>query len=504
MKKQAMIAAVVAAGAVGVAGGFGGYLLGKRQAAPQPAQAADGRKPLYWHDPMVPGQKFDKPGKSPYMDMQLVAVYADEGADAGAVAISPRVQQNLGVRTALVASGTLPLAVSAVGSVAFDERAVAEVQARANGFVERVLVRSPQEQVRRGQPLAEVFMPEWVAAQEEFLAVRRMQSATPALLDAARQRMRLAGMSEQQMRQIESGGRVQARQVLMAPRGGVVTELAAREGMTVAPGSPLYRINGLETVWVNAELPEAVVAQVQAGSPVTARAAAAPDAELRGKVDAILPQVDPATRTIRARIALANPGARLAPGMFVTLLFAPRSGPAALLVPSEAVIRTGARNVVMVEEGAGKFVSAQVELGAEAGGQVEVRTGLKEGQKVAVSGQFLLDSEASLKGSTARMEGAAPATHRGEATVEAVGPGEITLSHGPIATLKWPAMTMTFKLPPGGLPLQAVPGDRVSFEFAQQPDGSFQVTAMAPASATAGAGARAPAAEAAHQHGEHK
>ena len=224
---------------------------------------------------MVPGQKLDKPGKSPYMDMALVPVYADEGGDSSAVSISPRVQQNLGVRTALVASAPLPLTVSAVGNVAFNEREVAVVQSRSNGFVERVLVRAPLEAVRRGQPLAEVTMPDWVAAQEEFLAVRRMQAgAAPGLLDAARQRMRLAGMSEQQVQLVDAGGRVLARQVLVAPRAGVVTELAAREGMAVAAGAPLYSINGLETVWVNAELPENVVAQVPVGSDVTARAAA--------------------------------------------------------------------------------------------------------------------------------------------------------------------------------------------------------------------------------------
>ncbi len=503
MNKQAIIAAVVAAAALGAVGAYGGYQLGKRQAGPaspaEGAAAAPGRKPLYWHDPMAPGQKFDKPGKSPYMDMQLVPVYADEGADAGTVSISPRVQQNLGVRTAPVTSAPLPLTVSAVGNVAFNEREVAEVQARANGFVERVLVRAPLEPVRRGQPLVEVTMPDWVAAQEEFLAVRRMQAgAAPGLLDAARQRMRLAGMGEQQVRQVEAGGRVQARQVLVAPRAGVVTELAAREGMAVAAGAPLYRINGLESVWVNAELPESAVAQVPVGAEVTARAAALPDAELHGKVAAILPQVDAATRTMRARIELANPGGRLAPGMFVSLTLAPRQRHSVLLVPAEAVIRTGTRNVVMREDGPGKFSPVPVELGAEAGGQVEIRSGLQAGQKVAVSGQFLIDSEASLKGSVQRMGAPAPAgdaaalVHRGEATVEAVGADEITLSHGPIATLKWPAMTMAFKLPKGGLPLAVAPGDRVAFEFVQQADGSFQVTALR------------PLAPAAHQHGERK
>ncbi|WP_374582360.1 efflux RND transporter periplasmic adaptor subunit [Pseudoduganella sp.] len=483
MKKNAAIAAVAAAAALAALAGYGGYQAGLRHgAAPAPA-TRDARQPLYWHDPMVPGQRFDKPGKSPYMDMQLVPVYAEEGADSGTVRISPRVQQNLGVRTAVVASAPLQLALTAVGNVAFNEADVAVVQARASGFVERVLVRTTLEPVRRGQPLAEVTMPDWVAAQEEFLAVRRMPGAGGGLLEAARQRMLLAGMSEQQVRQVESGGRVLARQVLLAPAGGVVTELAAREGMAVAAGTPLYRINGLDTVWVMAELPENLAPQVAPGNTVLARAAALPGLELHGKVAAILPQVDSATRTVRARIELANPGRRLAPGMFVNLSFAAPQRAPALLVPSEAVIRTGTRSVVMLEQEPGKFVPVQVELGQEAGGQVEVRSGLQPGQKVAVSGQFLLDSEASLKASGQRLEGAAAAVHRGEGVVEALGKDDITLSHGPIASIKWPAMTMAFGLPPGGLPAGVTAGTRVSFEFVQQGEGEFRLTSIAVAGA---------------------
>ncbi|MCE3260934.1 MAG: efflux transporter periplasmic adaptor subunit [Pseudoduganella sp.] len=481
MKKNAVMALALAG--VAAAGMFGAYEYGKRSAVVvgEAAPGAAARKPLYWHDPMVPGQRFDKPGKSPFMDMQLVPVYADGGAADGAVNISPRVQQNLGVRTAVAAMAPLPLSVAAVGNVAFDERETAVVQARSGGFVERVLVRTPLAHVRRGQPLAEVTMPDWVAAQEEFLAVRRMQGgASAGLLDAARQRMLLAGMSEQQVRQLESGGRVNARQVLLAPMSGVITELAARDGMAVAMGAPLFRINGLDRIWINAELPENQAAQVVPGSAVVARAAALPELELRGKVAAILPDVDPSTRTVRARVELPNPGRRLAPGMFVNLTFAPAQRAPALLLPAEAVIRTGTRSVVMLEQAPGQFVPVTVQTGGEAGGQVEIRSGLRAGQKVAVSGQFLVDSEASLKASGQRMEGAAAPVHRGDGTVEAIDKDEITLSHGPIASIKWPAMTMAFKLPPGGLPAGVAVGMKVTFEFVQQGDGEFRVTAIAP------------------------
>src|SRR6202163_4913887 len=232
-----------------VAGGYGLYRFGMHRgtqmneaasmqaAAPSAPGAqrpgdidpATGKKVLYWHDPMVPGQKFDKPGKSPFMDMQLVPRYADGGANEGAVAISPRVQQNLGVRVAEVKSGAQTSTVEAVGSVAFNERDVAVVQARSNGFLERLYVRAPLDPVRKGQPLAELYVPDWAAAQEEYLSAKRIGARSDAaslagLADAAEQRMPLAGMGEEQIRAVETGGKVQPRLTITAPIAGVVGE----------------------------------------------------------------------------------------------------------------------------------------------------------------------------------------------------------------------------------------------------------------------------------------
>jgi Cu(I)/Ag(I) efflux system membrane fusion protein len=398
---------------------------------PGDVDSATGKKVLYWHDPMVPGQKFDKPGKSPFMDMQLVPVYADGGSDEGAVAISSRVQQNLGVRTAEVKRGVLTSTVEAVGSVAYNERDVAVVQARSNGFLERLYVRAPLDPVRKGQPLAELYVPDWVAAQEEFLSAKRIgarsdMTSLAGLADAAKQRMLLAGMSEEQIGTVEAAGKVEPRLTIIAPIGGVVGELSAREGMTVMAGAPLFRINGLSTVWVNAEVPEAAEAQVRPGNPVEARTPAVPGAVFKGRVSAILPEVNPATRTVKARIEFANPGGQLVPGMFATVNFAPAARKDVLLVPSEAVIQTGKRSVVVVAQGDGRFAPVDVEVGLDSNGQTEIRKGLQAGQKVVVSGQFLIDSEANLRSSTIRMgDVPAPAagpgtdvTHRGEGEVE--------------------------------------------------------------------------------------
>ena len=454
-----------------------------------------GSKILYYQDPMVPGTKFDKPAKSPFMDMMLVPVYANSDSDQGKITVSPRIQQNLGVRTAAVTEGTLSPQVSAVGSIAYNERDQATVQSRATGFVERLHVRATLDRVAKGQPLVDLYVPDWVAAQEEFLAIKRMQgNDLSSLVDGARQRMRQAGMSDEQIRQVEASGKAQARVTITAPLGGVVVELLAREGMTVMAGTTLFRINGLSTVWANAEVPESQSALLRPGAKVQARSPAAPGTIFEGKVQAILPEVNPATRTLKARLELANPGTRLVPGMFVTMQFMDMRAEKALLVPTEAVIQTGKRTVVMLAEENGRFRPVDVEAGIESSGQTEIKRGLQAGQRVVVSSQFLIDSEASLKGVEARLNDApkpvaantAP-RHEGEAKIEAIGKDAITLSHGPIPSLKWGAMTMDFKAPPQqALPRNLEAGDRVSFEFYMGADGLPQLTRVSPLASASG------------------
>jgi Cu(I)/Ag(I) efflux system membrane fusion protein len=207
----------------------------------------------------------------------------------------------------------------------------------------------------------------------------------------------------------------------------------------------------------------------------------------KGKVGALLPEVNAATRTLKARIELANPGGQLVPGMFASIKLSPAQGKEMLLVPSEAVIQTGTRTVVMLAQGEGGFAPVEVELGTEANGQSEIRKGLQAGQKVVVSGQFLIDSEASLRGAATRMgpvpaPGAAPEgpLHRGEGKVEQIGKDEITLSHGPIPTLHWGAMTMGFKLPAGGLPRNIAVGSAVTFTIRPTEAGTYQIVTIAP------------------------
>ena len=378
---------------------------------------ANGQPILYYHDPMVPGKRFDAPAKSPFMDMMLVPVYGGKsggnggggaGDDQGSVTVSPRIQQNLGVRTALVVEGVLQPMVSAVGSIAWNERDQSVVQARAAGYIEKLYVRATLDAVKQGQPFADLYVPEWVAAQEEYLAVKRFAAADAGLAAAARQRLLLAGMNEAQVARVDAAGTVQARTTLTVPSSGVVAELVAREGMTVAPGTVLARINGLATVWAVAEVPESQAALVRVGSAVEARSPGVPGAVFRGTVQALLPEVSAVTRTLKARVQLANPGGQLVPGLFVTMQFMDVRAAKALLIPTEAVIQTGRRAVVLVAEAGGRFAPVDVEVGLETGGQTEIKRGLKAGQRVVVSAQFLIDSEASLKGVESRLNSEAP------------------------------------------------------------------------------------------------
>lgn len=378
--------------------------------------ADEKRRVLYWHDPMVPGQRFDKPGKSPFMNMQLVPVYADEAGEAADVRVNPSVAQNLGIRLGRVERVSFSDELRAVGSVAFDERLLAVVQPRVDGYVTQLHVRAPLEYVRRGQPLAEIVAPQWLEAEQEYLALLDATAERArALREAARQRLVVLGIPEATIRNFEKTRKVDATSTLFAPIDGVVTELGARQGASFMSGASLFRINGLSTVWVNAQIPEAKVATVSRGSTVEAQAVGWPGATFKGKVIALLPEVNRETRTLTARVSLENEDHRLSPGMFVTVRFVAPAGAPQLVVPSEAIISTGERNVVITARDAGGFDVVNVSLGAEQGGRTVVLSGLSEGQSIVLSGQFLIDSEASLKSAVKRLGTAPPSSDPTEA-----------------------------------------------------------------------------------------
>ncbi|WP_278938060.1 efflux RND transporter periplasmic adaptor subunit [Pseudomonas helleri] len=385
---------VVAALALGVAAGW--WAGQPRDTGMAPSMAASAPKALYWYDPMFPQQKFDKPGKSPFMDMQLVAQYADDKADAQTLRVDPGQTENLGVRLATVSRGMLATRVMASGVLGFNERDVAVVQARTPGFVERVYNLAPGDVLKPDAALADVLVPEWAAAQEEFLALKRVGDS--ALLAAARQRLRLTGMPPALIAQVERSGKVQPVLTVTSPVGGVLQTLNVRQGMTVGLGETLAQVNGLGSVWLTVAVPEAQAAAVAPGQTVEARLPAFAGEVFKGTVSTILPQTNADSRTLQVRVELANPGARLRPGLTAQVSLEQSIDQHVLWVPSEAVIRTGHQALVMLPEEGGHYRPVEVRTGPENDGQTAILQGLQEGQQVVSSGQFLLDSEASLKG----------------------------------------------------------------------------------------------------------
>ncbi|MDP3673635.1 MAG: efflux RND transporter periplasmic adaptor subunit [Novosphingobium sp.] len=384
--------------AAALVAGVGGYWIGQRgDDRASGATAADGRKVLYWYDPMVPQEKYDNPDSLSSMGMKTVPKYADGAGSAASpgVSVNPAAMQNLGIRVVAAEIGTLSSGFTTTGTVEFNQRDVAIVQARSGGFVNRVYSRAPGDVIRAGAPIADLLIPEWGGAQTEFLAVRKL--GRPALTVAARQRLRLLGMSDGVIAQVERTGRAHGTVTIAAPIGGVIQTLDARRGVTLAQGQTLAEINGIGTVWLNAAVPEAQAGLVRVGQRATATLAAFSGETFGGRVIAILPTAQAESRTLTVRIELANRGGRLRPGMFAAIAFG-GGGRAALLVPSEAVIRTGSRTIVMLAKKDGRYQPAEVRTGREGGGQTEILAGLATGEKVVASGQFLLDSEASLTG----------------------------------------------------------------------------------------------------------
>jgi Cu(I)/Ag(I) efflux system membrane fusion protein len=270
-------------------------------------------------------------------------------------------------------------------------------------------VKAPLQRVHRGEALADIVAPAWLEAQEEYLALLDARSDRGvAIRDAARRRLTVLGVPEAAILAIETERRTNASATLSAPIDGVVTELAVREGTAFASGTVLFRINGLQTVWVNAQIPEAQVSMITPGLAVTAHATAWPGVQFKGRVAALLPEVDQQTRTLPVRVVVENAATKLAPGMFVSLEFAGQGERERLVVPSEAVIMTGERSVVIVAREAGGFDIVDVAVGADAQGKTVILSGLEAGQKIVLSGQFLIDSEASLKSTVSRLSTAEP------------------------------------------------------------------------------------------------
>ena len=481
--KLALKAIVLVLAGAGLA--FGGYWLGTQRnmddtttsgAATEKVDPKTGRKVLYWHDPMVPGNKFDQPGKSPFMDMQLVPMYADEGSTDGGVKINPTLQQNLGIRFATVRREEVRDTFEMVGTTQFDESASEVVQSRVTGYIEKLYARSPMQRIKRGEAIASIFVPDWIAPQEEYLALKR--GGNTELASAARQRMRAMSIPDGLINQADRTGQSQKYYTLSSPVAGVITELPVRDGAMVTPGMTIAKVAGLNKVWLIAEVPETLSNSVRSGMTVEATFSGDANRKYSGKVREILPGISTATRTLQARLELDNRDGSLTPGMLMRVRLNAEKSVSKLLVPSEAVIASGKQSIVLVAGENNSMQPVVVTTGRDTGNDTEILSGLNEGQKVVASGQFLIDSEASLKsvlpkfaGKSQAMQPAATAVHRGIGTVEKVTPKALTLSHKPIPELEWGAMTMDFNKSRPELFEGIKAGHEVEFSFRENNDG---------------------------------
>lgn len=374
--------------------------------------------PAYWYDPMAPQKRFDKPGKSPFMDMPLVAkcratadalssapdhTPSSAGVPSDGIAIDPRVVQNLGVRLGVVERSSFARAVDTVGVVAVDEHRIEAIEVRQPGWVEELSVRAVGDPVRRGQRLAGIYSPDLLATQQELLIARN--SGDSQLIEAARRRLVLFGLSAGQIAHIEKTGQAERRVDYYAPFDGYVMELGVRQGSAVAPGTMLFQLAALDSIWINAEVPETQAAWIKTGDAATAEVPALPGDHFAGQIDYLYPELMPTTRTLKVRVVANNLGLRLRPGMFATVHLRGATPDQMLTVPTEAVIKTGTRSVVIVADDGSHFRPALVRVGAEHGGRSEILQGLAAGQKVVASGQFLIDSEASLRGAFENLAG---------------------------------------------------------------------------------------------------
>ncbi|MBN3081249.1 efflux RND transporter periplasmic adaptor subunit [Pectobacterium polaris] len=460
-----MTLAILSAGGVG-------YLVGKQQTPLSPSATEPERTVLYWYDPMVPDKRFDKPGKSPFMDMELVPRYADEAQDEGGITVSARQQQNLGVRTARAEMRELADRSTSYGTVTLNERGLHTLVAPSGGIVEKLTVSALQQQVKKGETLATLWNPTWAAAQREYLAVRQL--GDDMLTQSARQRLALLFMPEAIIRQVERSGKPQDRIAITAPEDGYVNKLEVRQGMQLSPAQPLFELASLNPVWVDVDYPEAQAAQLTIGSDIIAASSAWPGKTFHGKVSELLPVLDSTTRTLKARVVLDNRQQQLKPGMYLTVQLSHTQAQPRLAIPQEALLVSGSQNRVLLSDGTGHFTPRNVTVGAWLGDWVEILDGLKAGDNVVTSGQFLIDSEASLRSALPQFDAdtsanpatpAAPVGYHTQGVIRAINGNQATIEHEAVPALNWSPMTMDFTLPSSGLPQEVGIGSTVRFQF---------------------------------------
>ncbi|HVP50490.1 MAG TPA: efflux RND transporter periplasmic adaptor subunit [Terriglobales bacterium] len=392
------------------------------EAAPQAqttAAPSPERRILYWYDPMHPQYTADKPGKAPDCGMDLVPKYADEqpaaSMVAGSVMIAADRQQLIGVRTADVKRETMVREIRTSGQVAADETRIAHVHVKVSGFVDKVFVDYIGQLIRKGQPLFTLYSPDLVATQQEYLIAKQSEKTlgsspypevaqgSQSLLHTARERLKLWDISDEQIRKLDEKGEVSRTLTFYSPVTGFVTDRKAFPQTSVTPDTELYTVSDLSTIWVNADIFEYEVPFVKVGQRAEIALSYYPGKTLAGRVSFIYPTADPATHTVKVRMEFPNPGFQLKPQMFAEVALKVNYGNQ-LVVPQEAVLDSGREQSVFVARDGGHFEPRKVAIGAKVDGKAVVLSGLKEGETVVTSGNFLVDSESRLRSAMAAMQ----------------------------------------------------------------------------------------------------
>ncbi len=362
--------------------------------------ADEDKEVLYWVAPMDSNYRRDKPGKSP-MGMDLIPFYKAADGDENTISISPVVVQNLGVRTQKAELGKLWRGIDTVGYIDYDESKVSHVHLRTEGWIEELAVKSVGDRLKKGDLLFKLYSPKLVNAQEELLTA--LTSGNESLIRASKTRLEAFGVSTAYIRQLQKTKKVKQRISIFAHHDGVVTHLMVREGMFVTPATEVMAMSDLSSVWLLAEVFERQSAWVEVGQQAEVKLSSIPGKTWQGKVEYIYPSLDPKTRTLKVRLRFDNPGERLKPNMYANVKIFGGAKVNTIVIPLEGLIRTGREQRVIISLGEGKFEAREVVAGIESGDYVEILRGINEGDNVVTSGQFLIDSEASMRGSLVRM-----------------------------------------------------------------------------------------------------
>jgi len=495
MNKFIGICLVLLAG-IGIGAGLSWFLVGESGVGMVTGDKAMEKKVAYWVAPMDAGYRRDEPGKSP-MGMALIPVYESDGDDEpGTVTISANIENNLGVQLGKADRSDLSLKINTVGFIQFNEKTVSHAHSRVEGWIESLSVNAVGDPVEKGQKLFELYSPELVNAQEEYLLA--LQTKNRQLTRSAGRKLTALGVSNQQVKALKRTKKVEQRLPIYAHGSGYVATLNVREGMFIKPATKILSIGGLDDVWVIAEIFERQASWVKSGQRVRMVTESAPGAEWLGVVDYIYPVLDQRTRTLRARIVFDNADQRLKPNMFAQLTIDAGTRNNVLSIPRDAVIRQGGMIRVVKALGDGKFRSVRIETGIESGNRIEVVAGLTVEDEVVISSQFLIDSESSVDADLRRIDGVGVMNNvvkgietevpmaeamvvsdvSSKGTVVSIMPGHgmVKIQHTAVPEWDWPAMTMDFTVNDDVDLSPFNTGDRIAFHMNKLDDGSYRIS----------------------------